>query len=50
MKLNYFDYFNFDYSQILKLMLQTEWKKSTEKWSHLSSFHVPFLSYGIQIF
>ena len=37
---------NFDYLQIKKSMLQTEWKKETKKWGNLSSFHVSFLSYG----
>ena len=37
---------NFDYLQIKKSMLQTEWKKEMKKWGNLSSFHVSFLSYG----
>ena len=36
---------NFDYFQIQKLMLQTgRAEKVDEKWCHLSSFHVSFLS------
>ena len=38
---------NFEYFQIQKWMLQTvRGEKIDEKRSHLSSFHVPFLSYG----
>ena len=38
---------NFEYFQIQKWMLQTvRGEKTDEKRSHLSSFHVSFLSYG----
>ena len=41
---------NFDYFQIQKWRLQTvRAEKVDEKWGHLSSFHVSFLDYDVQI-
>ena len=38
---------NFKYFQIQKWMLQADRaEKIDEKWGHLCSFHVPFLSYN----
>ena len=37
---------NFEYFQTQKWILQLDRKKQMKKWGHLSSSHIPFLSYG----